>query len=85
MSRVRAALDNTGVVHGEFGFAEAYRAKKKLLEDWLADSVTEVRDFAEIHMRELDNRIADETRRAETDTAMRNLKYSRPEPSEDEE
>jgi hypothetical protein len=82
MSRVGAALDNTGVVHGEFGFVDAFRAKKDLLKNWLEDERPQVKAYAEEHMRYLDNRIASETRSAENDTAMRRLKYSRIESEE---
>ena len=37
ISGVRASVDSTGVVSGELGFAEAWRAKKESLTEWLAD------------------------------------------------
>ena len=85
MSRVRAALDSTGVVHGELGFAEAYRNKKEALRDWLSDERPSVKAFAADHASELDNMIASETRRAEDDSAMRRLRFSQHEPTDSDE
>ena len=34
MSGVRVSIDSTGVVSGELGLAEAWRAKKKVLTEW---------------------------------------------------
>lgn len=75
MSRVRIAIDNTGVVHGELGFAEALRAKKESLTAWLEDERPEVKAFAEKHIAELDLMIASEQRRAEAEREMRNRNY----------
>jgi hypothetical protein len=72
MSRVRIALDNTGVVSGEFGFAEACRAKKESLTAWLADQRPAVKAFDSKHIAELDRIIASEQRRAEAEREMRN-------------
>ena len=75
MSRVRIAIDNTGVVSGEFGFAEACRAKKESLTEWLADERPAVKAFAGKHIAELDRMIASEQRRAEAEREMRNRSY----------
>ena len=75
MSRVRIAIDNTGVVSGEFGFAEAWRARKESLKEWLADGRPEVKAFAEKHIAELDLKIASEQRRAEAEKEMRKRSY----------
>ena len=75
MSHVRISLDSTGVVSGEFGMVEALRAKKAMLEPWLADARPEVKAFATAHMRELDIRIAAEQLRAEQDREMRRRDY----------
>ncbi len=72
---VNMSFDSTGVVMGEFGFAEAMRQKKTAIEPWLSDSRPEVRAFAERHIRGLDLRIADEQRRAEERKALRELDY----------
>lgn len=75
MSRVRVSIDSTGVVSGELGFAEAWRAKKESLTEWLADERPAVKAFAEKHIAELDLMIASEQRRAEAEREMRNRNY----------
>lgn len=80
MSEVRYAIDNTGVVTGEFGFAEAWRARKESLKEWLADERPAVKAFAERHITELDRMIAAEQRRAESEKEMRNRSYEEDEP-----
>ena len=75
INRVRIAIDNTGVVSGEFGFVEAWRTKKESLTEWLADERPAVRAFAEKHIAELDLMIASEQRRAEAEMEMRNRSY----------
>ena len=75
MSGVRACIDSTGVVSGEFGRAEAYQTKKESLADWQADERPAVKAFAEKHVAELGLMIASERRRAEADREMRNRDY----------
>jgi ppGpp synthetase/RelA/SpoT-type nucleotidyltranferase len=75
MSAVRVSIDSTGVVSGELGLAEAWRAKKESLTEWLADERPAVRAFAEKHIAKLDLMIASEQRRAETEREMRNRSY----------
>jgi hypothetical protein len=83
MNGVRASIDSTGVVRGELGFAEAWRAKKKSLTEWLADERLAVKAFAEKHIAELDRMIALEKRRAETEMEMRNRSYDEDDKSDD--
>jgi len=75
MSEVRACIDSTGVVSGEFGFAEAWRGKKESLTEWLADERPAVKKFAEKHIATLDLMIAAEHRRAEAEHEMRVRNY----------
>lgn len=75
MGHARVCIDNTGVVSGEFGFVEAWRAKKALLMDWLLDERPQVRAFAEKHISELDLMIIAEQRRAEAEKEMRKRNY----------
>jgi hypothetical protein len=75
MNRVRIAIDNTGVVHGGLGFAEAWRTRKESLTEWLADERPDVKAFAEKHIAELDLMIASEQCRAEAEREMRNRSY----------
>jgi hypothetical protein len=75
MSGVRDCIDSTGVVPGEFGLAEAWRAKKESLTEWVTDERPVVKAFAEKHIAELDLMIASERRHAESDREMRKRSY----------
>ena len=83
MNGVRASIDSTGVVRGELGFAEAWRAKKESLTEWLTDERLAVKAFAEKHIAELDLMIASEQRRAEAEREMRNRSYDENDKSDD--
>jgi ppGpp synthetase/RelA/SpoT-type nucleotidyltranferase len=72
-------LQSTGVVAGEFGFVEAYRARKAQIETWLSDPRSQVRRFGERFIRRLEQSIAAERRRAEEDKEMRRHRYEDPE------
>jgi len=71
MDEVRASINSTGVVSGEFGLAEAWRVKKESLTRWLTDERQVVKAFAEQHMAELDRMIMSERRRVEAEREMR--------------
>ena len=75
MDEVRSSIDSTGMVRGELGFAEAWRARKESLTEWLADERPTVKAFAEKHIAELDLMIASELRRAEAEMEMRKRSY----------
>ncbi|MDR4465070.1 MAG: hypothetical protein MRJ66_12465 [Nitrospira sp.] len=75
LNEVRVSIDNTGVVRGEFGFAEALQARKAALTEWLTEESPAVKAFAEKHIAELDLMIASERRRAESRREMRNRDY----------
>lgn len=75
VSRVRIAIDSTGVVCGEFGMADAYRAKKEALGDWLTDERPAVKAFAEKHIAGLDLMITSERVRVEAEREMRKRDY----------
>jgi len=85
MRGVRRSIDSTGVVRGELGFAEAWRAKKESLTEWLADERLAVKAFAENHIAELDLMIASELRRAEAEREMRNRSYDADDKSDDDD
>jgi len=72
---VKIAIDNTGVVCGEFGYAEALRMKKDSFAEWLTEERLTVRAFAAKHIAELDLMIVSEQRRAEADREMRNRSF----------
>lgn len=84
ISEVCSAIDNTGVVTGEFGFVEAWRARKESLMEWLADERPAVKAFAEKHITQLDRMIAAEQRRAESEKEMRSRSYEEDEPEHDD-
>jgi hypothetical protein len=65
LAQVDICLQNTGVVSGEFGLVEAFRAKKAAMAPWLDDSRPRVKGFAAEYIRRLDQRIASEQRSAE--------------------
>jgi ppGpp synthetase/RelA/SpoT-type nucleotidyltranferase len=75
MSLVCIVIDNTGVVCGEFGIAEAYRTKKEALEKWLTDERPAVKAFAEKHIAELDLMITSAQARVEAAREMRKRDY----------
>ena len=65
LRRVEHVLTMTGVVRGEFGFVEAYRAKREAYRPWLEDERPAVRAFAESFIRYLDQMIASDQRQSE--------------------
>lgn len=71
MSGVRASINSTGVVSGEFGLAEAWRVRKESLTRWLTDERQTVQAFAEQHIAELDRMIVAERRRVEAKRELR--------------
>jgi ppGpp synthetase/RelA/SpoT-type nucleotidyltranferase len=75
LSEVGIVLDSTGVVRGEFGFVEAYKERKVLIEAWRADPRDRVRIFAERHVRQLERIIAAEQRRSEEEIELRRREF----------
>ena len=75
LEEVEIALVNTGVVHGEFGLADAFRTKKEEIASWLTDDRPCVGVFAERFMGSLDLRIASEQRSAEQRRALRQREF----------
>lgn len=75
LQEVQLALRETGVVRGEFGFADLHAERKALLGPWLDDPSEQVRKFAGEQMHLLDQLIAAEHRSIEATTALRKLQY----------
>jgi hypothetical protein len=73
--KVEIGLQNTGVVSGEFGFAETYRRKKSEIASWLEEDRSRIREFAEQFMTKLDRMIAAEQRRAEQEKELRRREF----------
>ncbi len=78
MKLVGNALNSTGVVSGEYGFANAWRERRQSLSVWLTDERPTVREFATQHITKLDLMIADEQRRAEAGRAMYEREFDEP-------
>ncbi|MDP3652300.1 MAG: RelA/SpoT domain-containing protein [Rhodoferax sp.] len=75
LSKARSALLASGVISGEFGFAELHAQRKDWLGPWLDDPSENVQMFARRQIHELDRQIAAETRSAEASIAMRKLNH----------
>lgn len=75
LQRAIDVLQQSGVVTGEFGFAELSAERKELLTSWLSDESNAVRTFAESVIQRFDQQIAAETRSAEASIALRRLQY----------
>ena len=75
---IAMVIRETGVVSGEFGQAQAYQAKVDMLKPWLEDSKARVSTFATRTIHELEQRIADENRRAQEAIALRRLQHGEP-------
>jgi len=75
LEQVTRVLIASGVVTGEFGFAEQNTKRRRLMLPWLGAESANVRAFAAARIKELDATIAAETRAAEASTAMRKLQY----------
>jgi len=74
-SAVRTCIESFGIAHGEHGVANAWRARRDLLDDWLKDSRPAVVAFAEGEIAALTRMITDEERRAESDKRLRDMNY----------
>lgn len=75
LKKASSVLQESGVVSGEFGFAELHAQRKDLLKPWLADQSERVRAFAESQVRLLEQLIAAEVRSAEASHALRRLSF----------
>jgi ppGpp synthetase/RelA/SpoT-type nucleotidyltranferase len=75
LRKAGSVLQESGVVSGEFGFAELHERRKALLQPWLTDQNERVRAFAEGQVRRLEQRIAAEVRSAEASIALRRLNF----------
>lgn len=64
-SVIAVALQSTGVVTGEYGFAEAYERKQLEMRGWLEDADERVRVFATHHIAELERMREAEKARAD--------------------
>ncbi|MBY5863193.1 hypothetical protein [Rhizobium leguminosarum] len=75
LTSVSVVLSNTGVVHGEYGFAIACEQKASAITPWLSDSKPEIRDFADRLIQDLKRTAEAERRRAKEDITLRKHTY----------
>jgi len=75
LSEVWAVIVATGVVSGELGLAEAWRARRDSLAEWLFDERPAVKAFAEKHIAQLNLQITAEQRNVETTKELRRRDY----------
>ena len=82
--KAKSALNQTGVMSGEYGFAILYTERKAWISPWLEDPHETVRIFAAEEIRHLEVMVASETRSADSSIALRRLEYGE-EPESDED
>lgn len=75
LSSVGVVLRNTGVVAGEFGFAEAYERKVEEIKPWLTDENERVRNFASGYIKGCEEEARCERARVEEDIELRKHAY----------
>jgi hypothetical protein len=75
LTDVAIALEETGVVSGEFGMANAYERKRQEVLDWLEDPDVRVQAFAKRYIADLEKMRDAERRRAEEDVALQKFRY----------
>ena len=80
LRKIELYLESTGVVAGQFGFAEAHRAKKGIVASWQDNGNPKVKAFAAQFMARLDRRIAFEQREAEQQIELRKRAYDAGDP-----
>lgn len=75
LGEVEAVLDSTGVLTGEYGYAEALEQKRRDLQDWLESPGAKVRKFAQAYSDSLEKRAESERARATEGIALRKARY----------
>lgn len=75
LSQADRALEQSGVVTGEYGFAERCEMRLRRMRAWQQDADPRVKAFADEQVKYLERRVAAETRRAEASAAARRLEY----------
>lgn len=76
--KIAYVIHETGVVSGEFGFAQAYKDKADMLKSWLDDTCERVSVFAKREIHKYEQEVALEVRRAQEQIAMRKLEHEEP-------
>jgi hypothetical protein len=75
ISEVTFVLYSTGVVTGEYGFAEAYARKAQEIKHWLSDENQSVRKFAESYIEMLMVEEARERKNSDESIELRKHKF----------
>jgi hypothetical protein len=75
LKTVEIVLVTTGVVMGEFGFAEAYERKIEVIKPWLTDDNERVRKFSAGYVSSLKKQAKSERLRAEEGIELRKHAY----------
>ena len=75
LKEIYIILDSTGVVSGEYGFANAYEEKRKNIESWLNDKNKKVQNFANNYHDRLVKIIERERERAKESIELRKHEY----------
>lgn len=75
IAEISNIMQSTGVLEGEFGRVNALQQKKEAITEWLSDSNTKVKAFAQKYIADLDKQIIHEQRRAEEDIELRKHQY----------
>jgi hypothetical protein len=75
LNEIEFALMQEDIVSGEFGFVDAYKAKREEVLIWLEDESEKVRNFAKRYIAHLDSQIITEQKRAEENLELRKFQY----------
>ncbi|MES1146920.1 MAG: hypothetical protein ABUL52_00850 [Solimonas sp.] len=75
LNEVAVALDSTGVVWGEYGFAQAYEQKIEEIRPWLDDNNERVRAFTKTYLSDLERMAAEERKRADESIELGKHRY----------
>lgn len=75
LKAVSVGLNGTGVVMGEFGMADALKARHATIAPWREDPDEKVRHFADKQVKQLERMIAAEQKRAQEDLERRKREW----------
>lgn len=75
LNSIGTVIKSTGVVHGEFGYAEAQEQRKDYLKKWLPDPRPKVHKFASELILNLEDFIIEERQKTEEDILLSKHKY----------
>jgi len=76
VSRINDSLISTGVVCGEYGFADAYKRKQEDISPWLKDNHVDVVKFAHQYCEILERMIKKEVKRVDERVTIEKHKYN---------